>query len=571
LDRARPSNSPSDNDLAAGHALESIAPCELPSRRDVLKGGVALTAATAGLSSGMGRATAQAAKRGGTLSLRLWDPPHFDPHLTISYKTHILYTFSHSRLLKQKAGPSVAPGTFPVEGDIAESWSQPNDTTYVFKLRKGVRWHNKPPVNGRELTSEDVKYSFERFVTEKGNANHYMMAALDKVEAPDKYTVKVTLKQPFVWFVDMVSNPMALAIIAREAVEKFGDLKKPEAVIGTGPWMLDGYRPNVGLTYVRHPQYFVSGLPYIDRVEVTVDEDNASRMAAFLAGKYDLGWENPGIINRVDWVQIKDTLKQKRPGLKTAEFPSNVVSQIYMRTDKPPFSDVRVRQAISLAIDRQGILDATAEGVGVFNPPVPAALKEWSLPVEQLGEGAQYYRFDPARARKLLSDAGHPKGFQATMDFTTYGSTTLVDAMQLILKHLKDVGIDVKLNQKEYGAYVATTFYGKYDSMAYGPQTPFLDPDNFLYGLHVPGELKNQSHVNDPIVADLLIRQRRTGDVAKRRELLNEIQRYLAKQQYYVFIPSGIYVAVWDGALKNYGPNVGYDYGGRLMAAWLDR
>jgi peptide/nickel transport system substrate-binding protein len=112
--------------------------------------------------------------------------------------------------------------------------------------------------------------------------------------------------------------------------------------------------------------------------------------------------------------------------------------------------------------------------VGVFNPPVPAALKEWSLPIEQLGEGAQYYRFDPARARKLLSEAGYPKGFQATMDFTTYGSKTLVDAMQLILKYLKDVGIDVKLNQKEYGAYVATTFYGKYDSMAFGPQTPFL-------------------------------------------------------------------------------------------------
>ena len=84
---------------------------------------------------------------------------------------------------------------------------------------------------------------------------------------------------------------MALAIIAKEAVEKFGDLKKPEAVIGTGPWMLDSYRPNVGLTFVKNPNYFLPGLPYIDKVEVTVDEDNASRMAAFLAGKYDLGWE----------------------------------------------------------------------------------------------------------------------------------------------------------------------------------------------------------------------------------------------------------------------------------------
>jgi ABC-type transport system substrate-binding protein len=87
----------------------------------------------------------------------------------------------------------------------------------------------------------------------------------------------------------------------------------------------------------------------------------------------------------------------------------------------------------------------------------------------------------------------------------------------------------------------------------------------------MPGELKNQSHVNDPVVADLLIRQRRIHDPAKRREVLHEIQRHLAKQQYYVYGPSGVYIAVWDGALKNYGPNLGYDWGGRVTAAWLDR
>jgi len=139
-------------------------------------------------------------------------------------------------------------------------------------------------------------YSVERFRTIKGNANAYMPSSLDRVEAPDKHTVKFTLKEPYVWFLDMLANPMAVAVIAKECVEKFGDLKKWESVVGTGPWTLDTYRPNVGY--------------------------NASRMAAFIAGKYDLGWENPGTINRVDWVQIKDTLKQKRPRLQTAEFPS---------------------------------------------------------------------------------------------------------------------------------------------------------------------------------------------------------------------------------------------------------
>jgi peptide/nickel transport system substrate-binding protein len=369
----------------------------------------------------------------------------------------------------------------------------------------------------------------------------------------------------------MLANPHAVAIVAKEVLDKHGDFKKQESVIGTGPWMLDSYRPNVGLSFVRNPSYFMTGLPYIDRIEMTVDEDNASRIAAFLSGKYDLGWEFPGTINRTDWVQIKDTLKQKRPNLKTVEFTSPIMSHISMRADQKPFSDVRVRQAMSLAIDRQNIIDATFEGVGVLNPPVPAALKDWSIPIDKLGEGAKYYKHDPAEAKRLLAAAGYPNGFPGTMCFTTYGSTLLVDIMQLVQKDLKQVGIDAKIDQKEYGAYISTCFYGKFDSMTFGPQTGFLEPDNFLFGQYYPEELKNQSHINDPVVADMLVRQRRTSDLAKRRDLIYDIQRHLAKQQYYIQTPSGVYIAVWEGALKNYAPSFGYDYGGRLMAAWLDR
>ena len=538
-------------------------------RREVLTlGGATLAAATLVPRA----ARAQTPRRGGTLTLRLWDPPTWDPDLTISYKTHIAHTFTHSRLVRHRAGPGVAPGTFPVEGDLAQSWTQPSETTYVFKLRRGVRWHPKPPVNGRELTAEDVKYTVERFVTLKGNANAYMLRSVDKVEALDRYTVKFTLKEPFAWFLDMLANPMAVAIIARECVEKFGDLKPAEAVIGTGPWMLEGYRPNVGYTFVRHPAYFVAGLPNIDRIEVTVDEDNASRTASFLAGKYDLGWENPGIISRSDWLQIKDTLKSKRPGLRTLEFPGNVGNHLSMRVDQRPFSDLRVRQAMSMALDRKALIDALYEGVGVANPPgVPVALKEWSLPVDQLGEGAKNFGYDPKEARRLLAAAGYPNGFSGSVCWATYGSTIVVDHAQLVVKYLKDIGIDAKLDTKEYGAYISTCFYGKFDSMAFGPQTPFLDGDNYLFGYYYPGEMKNQSHVNDPVVADMIVRQRRTLDPAKRREIIQDIQRYLARQVYYTTSVGQVYTAVWDGALKNYGPNLGYDYGGRLVAAWLER
>jgi peptide/nickel transport system substrate-binding protein len=143
--------------------------------------------------------------------------------------------------------------------------------------------------------------------------------------------------------------------------------------------------------------------------------------------------------------------------------------------------------------------------------------------------------------------------------------------VQLVLKYLKDVGIDAKLNTLEYGAYIARILSGKHDSMGFGPYAPFLEPDGFLFFQYSPGEARNVSMVNDPVVADMLVRQRRILDVAKRREIIFEIQRYLAKQQYYVQLASAVYVAVWDRALRNYGPNLGFDWGGRLMAAWLDR
>src|SRR3990170_1025658 len=154
------------------------------SRRDLLKlGGTALAVATV---TRPALIAAQTPKRGGAFRFRGYTPPHFDPHLTASYTTMINLSFSHSRLLKHRAGPGVKPGTFEYEGDLAEFFNHQDETTYVFRLRKGVKWHPKPPVNGRELTAEDVKYTLDRFLTIKGNANRHMMKSLSKVEAIDK-------------------------------------------------------------------------------------------------------------------------------------------------------------------------------------------------------------------------------------------------------------------------------------------------------------------------------------------------------------------------------------------------
>ena len=138
------------------------------------------------------------------------------------------------------------------------------------------------------------------------------------------------------------------------------------------------------------------------------------------------------------------------------------------------------------------------------------------------------------------------------------------------VKCWKDVGVEVNVVQKPYAAYFASAYVGKYEGLMMGPQFPALDPYNFM-AQYLPEESKNQSHVNDPVLTDLIQNSTRTLDEKKRREIVNDFQRHAAKQVYYLRINSQVYQAALDPALTNFGPNLGYDYGGRLMAAWWNR
>ena len=246
------------------------------------------------------------------------------------------------------------PGTFIVEPDLAERWEEPDDTTYIFHLRKGVKWHNKPPVNGRELVAEDVKFTYDRFLTEKGNPERQLLDSVDRVEVVDRYTVKFVLKEPFVWLLDILANAMCMWIIAPEVAEKYGDFKKVETAIGTGPFLLERYEPNVKTIFKRNPDYFRDGLPYLDGVEWLVVQDESTGLAMYRTGQLDTG---PGANWQVRQPDL-ESLKQSHPSLHYQDIQMNNATTIWMRTDKSPFNDVSVRRAISLALDRQGIIEA---------------------------------------------------------------------------------------------------------------------------------------------------------------------------------------------------------------------
>jgi peptide/nickel transport system substrate-binding protein len=505
-------------------------------------------------------------KRGGILRVRGFDPPHFDHHLTTAGFTQSTLSFVHSKLVRHKVGGDVPPGTFIVEPDLAERWEELDDTTYIFYLRKGVRWHNKPPLNGRELVADDVKFTYDRFLTEKGNTNRYLLDSLDRVEVTDRYTVRFLLKEPYVWLISVLAYPLSMWIIAPEVVDKFGDLKKPETAIGTGPFLLERYEPNVKAVFTRNPDYYREGEPYVDGVEWLVIPDESTGLAMYRTGQLDAG---PGI----NWAvrqQDLEALKQTHPHLRYQDFLSQSGSVVTMRTDMPPFTDANVRRAISHAIDREAIIEAVW-GRGAPTPAVSRGLVEWSLPIDQLGEGAKYYHYDPKEARRLLAEAGYPKGFKTQLTVTSGLGRDRVDEAQLVQRYLKDVGLEAELKIQEYGAYVATTVQGKFEGLVDGPIGVVWEPDGRLYRAYAADSSRNIGHVNDPTLTGMLKEQRRTKDLEARKQLIFDIQRYAAAQQYYVYLNSTTITTSWQPYVKNFAPNHSFDYGNRAAALWLDR
>src|ERR671922_3010486 len=395
-------------------------------RRDLLKAGLAagITVSAWPLYSphALWGEEAGPPKRGGTLRVRGFDPPNFDPHLTVAGFTQSTVGFVYSKLVRHKVGGDVPPGTFIIEPDLAERWEALDDTTYVFHLRQGVKWHNKPPVNGRELVAEDVKFTYERFLSEPANANRYLLDSVDRIEVVDRYTVKFLLKEPYVWFLSVLAYPTSMWIIAPEVVQQFGDLKKAETVIGTGPFILERYDPNVKTVFKRNPDYYRDDQPYVDGVEWLVIPDESTGLAMYRTGQLDCG---PGI----NWAirqQDLEAMKKSHPHLKYQDFLSQSAGAITVRTDLPPFNDVRVRRAISYAIDRQALIEAVWVR-GKPSPSISPGLVEWSLPIDQLGEGTKYYRYDPQEAMRLLAEAGHPKGFKTTLTASNGYGRDLID------------------------------------------------------------------------------------------------------------------------------------------------
>ncbi|HEV8437112.1 MAG TPA: ABC transporter substrate-binding protein [Methylomirabilota bacterium] len=513
-------------------------------------------------------ASAQQPKRGGTLRMAEREAPNLDPHLSVSFLTHNYVSLVYSQLVRFPYGPEQQHSAdFTIVPDLAEKWEYKTPTTLVFTLRRGVKFHAKPPVNGREVTAEDVKYSLERFMAKSGFRARF--EPVQSVEAVDRYTVRITLKEPFAPLLNHLANPMYTAILPREAEGKFKDFNHPDAVIGTGPFVLKTYDKGVRVVFDRNPDYFAKGLPYLDRVVIEITPDASARLSLLRSGKVEMGQIS-------SWAGLEEGRSLQKTNPEMPLTPTQIIGQgvIYMRTDQPPFNDVRVRRAVSLAIDRKGWNEALFFGEGcLVSGPVPCAMKEWRLEPSDLEPAKAKYLagYDVAEARKLLVEAGYPKGFTTPAFHWPGYAQHWRSYYDLIVDNLSKVGITVELKPEEYGKYISTTYLGKFEKMAIGPITPFSEVDDWLYGAFFPEQPNNRSNVADAELNKMLAAQRRETDPKKRRELVHEIQRYLADKAYYVYLPNPPQYVAHPPYVKGFKHHDGYSLGYKLMFTWLDK
>jgi peptide/nickel transport system substrate-binding protein len=513
-------------------------------------------------------AAGQPPKRGGVVRIAEREAPSLDPHLSISFLTHSYVSLVYSQLVRFPNGPEQKhPADFSIRPDLAERWERKSPTTLLFHLRKGVRFHSKPPVNGREVTAEDVKYSLDRFMSKSAFRSRFDQ--VQSVDVVDRHTVRIVLKEPFAPLLNHLASPTFTAILPREAEETFKDFNHPDAVIGTGPFVLKSYDKGVRVVFERNPDYFMAGLPYLDGAVIEITPDASARLSLLRAGRVELahiwGWLSP---------EEGKSLQKTNPEMVVT--PTRVVGQgvIYMRTDQPPFNDVRVRRALSLAIDRKAWNDALLFGEGCIDTgPVPCAMKEWKLEAAALDppKARLLVGYDPAEAKRLLAAAGHPSGFTTPMFHWPGYIPPWRSYYELAADNLGKIGVTVELKPEEYGKYVSTTYLGKYEKMAMGPITPFTEVDDFLYGTHFPEQPNNRSHVTDAELNKLLVAQRRELDPARRREIIHGIQRYLADKAYYVYVPQWPQYVAHPPALKGFKHHDGYGLGMRLLYSWLDK
>ena len=467
-------------------------------------------------------------KKGGTLRVGFYiEAVTMDPHLSGSKVDRQVYHNIYEPLLTLDTKLNIKPG-------LAESWTQPDPKTLVFKLRKGVKFHD-----GTDFNAESAKLNFNRMKTEAKSLRKGEVANIDSVDVVDATTIKVNLKKPDASLLATLTDRAGMMISPKVIQERGSSLERDAKGAGTGPFEFVEWVKDSHLVIKRNESYWnKQGGPYLDRVRYRPIPDDVVKLQSLQGGEIDV----------MDYVLPRDVAPMKADKrLVVVDVPSLADFGYQLNHAKPPFNVKALRQAVAYAIDLDQIVKGVWLNVGYpANGPISPA--SWAY-----DRAIPHIKRDLAKAKAKLLEGGQPAGFTFTV--TTNNLPISIQEAEVIQAQLAEAGITMKIQLVDASTLIASGNAKNFEMISFQwSGRPDPDGNTYQFFKTTPGTSFNWSGISNERIDVLLDKTRETSNQAERRKLYGELTKLLQDELPMLFIVHPIEPKAFSPKVQGYDP-----------------
>jgi ABC-type transport system substrate-binding protein len=468
-------------------------------RRELIKAAVAGAGA---LALPAGAFAQDTPRKGGTLRLAMpYNPAALDPMTGRNLPDfNVLYAVFDALI-------DFVPQTLELKPGLAKSWKFSDPTTLVLELVEDVNFHDGTP-----FTPEAVKFNLERYKNDQRSNVKADISSVESVAVTGKSQVTLKLNRPNAGLPNILTNRIGLIVSPKSVQDNNGNIDRTP--VGTGPFKFVSWQDNNSVSLVRNDKYWKAGLPYLDAIDIRIINELNTAVRAVVAGEADLA---------INLQAPQKAVADRSSNVIGRAAPSLVLFGAFLNYGRPPLDDVRVRQALNYAINRDEINKIAAVGLG---QPSSAILpkEHWACdPATQ-----NFYNYDPEKAKKLLAEAGHPNGLE--IETIGWADQLAMQRQEIIISQLAKVGVRVKMTALAPQQAVQAFMIEKKGAMSISPSSAYPDPSQLYEALFGKTALRNASGIELPGFRELLDATMAAQDQAARKEAFVKLQRFVVEQ-----------------------------------------